>query len=93
MRVNERLDEAASLARKLLILIESARARESSDRMLATQPDAPPSSGRPTSNDVPAPVQALQAYVDGRLVLDPAEARMLDDAIARLMRAADKSTV
>ncbi|MDP9000876.1 MAG: hypothetical protein M3O46_12275 [Myxococcota bacterium] len=93
MRVNQRLDEAASLARKLLILIESARARESSDRILATAPEALPSSGPGTSEPSSPQARALQAYVEGRLLLAPADARVVDDAIARLMRAADEPTV
>jgi hypothetical protein len=87
MRVNERLDEAAALARKLLVLIESARARESSDRILAVTPAAPsPFQGTPEI--VPQVMQALAAYIEGQLPLEAADAAVLEDALGRLMRAA-----
>jgi hypothetical protein len=86
MRVNERLDEAAAVARKLLVLIESARARESSDRLSAT---TAPSPLRSTPDLLPRAILALQAYVDGVIALEPPDALVLDDAIARLMRAAN----
>jgi hypothetical protein len=87
MRVNERLDEAAALARKLLVLIESARARESSDRILAVTP-AEPSPLQGTPEVVPQVMQALAAYIEQRLPLEAADAAVLEDALGRLMRAA-----
>ena len=86
--MKERLDEAASTARKLLVLIEAARARESSDRLLAAVPPQPPSI-RATPEQFPKIVRALRAYVEGGLVLGTADALALDDGIARLLRAAD----